>query len=639
MQSIQNIPAFSHNDEYFANTTADGIIYFWNSASGQLKNEYKPSSHLSATCSCISWGPSKPKSISTPRKKKRKSTAEDDLSTLELVAIGTENGSILLYSLIKEGIHKKLENGHTNKVNGISWSEEETIYTCSSDKHIIEWNLSTYTVNSKWKADDNEVYSLCYFHDSTLLSASSVIKLWNLKDKSVLRKFTGHANEVWKLLPIISSDSELQSSGYFISAAAGERVLNAWQTKSSPRDRKSLASYTLTDEPVFVDVSKPSCKEEPILIAAVTKSGDLLVFEHLLNGRKNSPIKPKCTVKIATDSKHKNFMPIIGVRNCNDSDHSLLIVYGSVLRPRFEKLSVSSCDDTIILVRDNHLIEAKSVIQVEQKSLKVTEPKTSKGAKVLGPAQMNPAKPVLDSSTGSPRKPSHNKNTELNLPLNERLKALEPETINGDKEMSETPRADNFVHLLMQGLQSKDRRMLDTVLSRGDVNIITNTVKKLPIEYLSSLLSELQHRLYYKGDANLVYLSWLETLLQTKLSIILTLPNIDSQLMPLLELLNIRCDIFDRVYKLKGRLNLMLSQITTETHEDTTKKEALLKYQDSSTEDESDKEDGEDEDDNQIEGLMELNENDSDTDEDTEKDDEDEAMEAESETAEDSDDE
>ncbi|RWS02222.1 WD repeat-containing protein 43-like protein [Dinothrombium tinctorium] len=610
MDSNYSKSAFSENHEYFGYSTSDGVLYFWDTVSSQLKSEYKPSSHLSATCTCICWGPSKSRAISSPRKKKRKSTADasEDISNLELVAIGTENGIILIYSIIKENLFAKLENGHSANVNGICWlCEKDSLFSCSSDLHVIEWSISTLKIKSKWKADDNELHAICCIDDSRLLTASSVIKLWNLKDQTLLQKFTGHATEVWKLLAINSQDLELQKNGYFLSAALGDRVISAWQAKSEG-ERKALASYVLTDEPVNVDVSKPASKEEPVMISAVTKSGDLLIFEHLLNGRRNTPFKPKVTVKIATDSSNTKYLPILAVKNCNDENNNLFIVYGSLLRPRFEKICVNECKKKTILVRDNHLAEAKSFITIEQKSLKVTEPKTSSDVKIMGPAQMNPVKPMLSPTklTKSTKNTNHlNENNELSLSLDERLKTVEPTDQLTEYLSSEPPRADNFVHLLMQGLQSKDRRMLSTVLQRGDINLIKNTIKRLPMEYLSSLLEELQRHLYYKGDINFVYLKWLEALLQTKLSLILTLPNIHQQLVPILELLNIRCDIFDRMYKLRGRLNLMLSQIGEETDNNDVSKEPLLKYEESS----SDEEEEENMDsDNEIQDLIDMGE-------------------------------
>lgn len=49
---------FSENGEFAIHSSYDGVVKVWESATNTLKNEYKPSSHLSASCSCLSWCPS-----------------------------------------------------------------------------------------------------------------------------------------------------------------------------------------------------------------------------------------------------------------------------------------------------------------------------------------------------------------------------------------------------------------------------------------------------------------------------------------------------------------------------------------------------------------------------------------------------
>ena len=47
----------SPDGEYLAISGADGILKLWETNTGSLSQEYIPSSHLSATCTCLSWGP------------------------------------------------------------------------------------------------------------------------------------------------------------------------------------------------------------------------------------------------------------------------------------------------------------------------------------------------------------------------------------------------------------------------------------------------------------------------------------------------------------------------------------------------------------------------------------------------------
>ena len=59
--------AFSPTGEYFAYSSPDGTLKLWETATGTLKQEYTPSSHLSATCTCLAWCPSSKSNVSWPR--------------------------------------------------------------------------------------------------------------------------------------------------------------------------------------------------------------------------------------------------------------------------------------------------------------------------------------------------------------------------------------------------------------------------------------------------------------------------------------------------------------------------------------------------------------------------------------------
>ncbi|KAI2522901.1 WDR43 isoform 5, partial [Pan troglodytes] len=121
----------------------------------------------------------------------------------DLLALGTAVGSILLYSTVKGELHSKLiSGGHDNRVNCIQWHQDSgCLYSCSDDKHIVEWNVQTCKVKCKWKGDNSSVSSLCISPDGKmLLSAGRTIKLWVLETKEVYRHFTGHATPVSSLM-------------------------------------------------------------------------------------------------------------------------------------------------------------------------------------------------------------------------------------------------------------------------------------------------------------------------------------------------------------------------------------------------------------------------------------------------------
>ena len=104
----------SSNGSCVAFCTSDGVIKFYDTLTSQLKHEYSSSTHLQASCTCLQWTKRNRKSPPVVKSKKTKTSKdssvtsiENELSDLDLIAIGTSQGSILLYSLTKAALHSE----------------------------------------------------------------------------------------------------------------------------------------------------------------------------------------------------------------------------------------------------------------------------------------------------------------------------------------------------------------------------------------------------------------------------------------------------------------------------------------------------------------------------------------------------
>lgn len=91
--------------------TSDGVIKFYDCMSGAVKLEYSSSAHLKGVCTCIEWTKSKESENSVATKKKAKTSsssaaaARNELSDPNLIALGTSEGSVLIYHLAKAALH------------------------------------------------------------------------------------------------------------------------------------------------------------------------------------------------------------------------------------------------------------------------------------------------------------------------------------------------------------------------------------------------------------------------------------------------------------------------------------------------------------------------------------------------------
>uniref|UniRef100_A0A5F5PNV8 WD repeat-containing protein 43 n=1 Tax=Equus caballus TaxID=9796 RepID=A0A5F5PNV8_HORSE len=563
--------AFSPQSQaYFALASTDGHLRVWETANNRLHQEYVPSAHLSGTCTCLAWAPARLQAKETPQRKKRKSEAIGTSNQTDLLALGTAVGSILLYSTVKGELHSKLiSGGHDNKVNCIQWHQDNGyLYSCSDDKHIVEWNTQTCKVKCKWKGDNSSVSSLCISPDGKmLLSAGRTIKLWVLETKEIYRHFTGHATPVSSLLfTTIRPPNESQpfdgiTGLYFLSGAVHDRLLNVWQVRSENKEKNAVMSFTVTDEPVYIDLTLSENKEEPVKLAVVCKDGQVHLFEHILNGYCKKPLTSNCTIQIATPGKGKKStpkpIPILAAGFCSDK-MSLLLVYGNWFQPTIERVALNSKESHVCLVRD---ISNCWAPKVETAITKVRTPVMNSEAKVLVPgipghqAAIKPALPQTEEIENK-RKLGENE-----VSIEERLGALDIDT---RKEKDDLPQTNSFPVLLAQGLESNDFEMLN-----------------------------LTKRLQGHPNSAVLMVQWLKCVLTVHASYLSTLPDLVPQLGTLYQLMESRVKTFQKLSHLHGKLILLITQVTaSEKTKGTTcpAQKAKLVYEEESSEEESDDE-------------------------------------------------
>ncbi|XP_006990765.1 WD repeat-containing protein 43 [Peromyscus maniculatus bairdii] len=590
--------AFSPDGQaYFALASGDGHLRVWETASNRLHQEYVPSAHLSGTCTCLAWAPARLQAKESHQRKKRKSEVIGSSDQVDLLALGTAVGSILLYSTVKGELHSKLiSGGHENRVNCIQWHQDnDCIYSCSDDKYIVEWSIQTCKVKCKWKGDNSSVSSLCISPDGKmLLSAGRTIKLWVLETKEVYRHFTGHSTPVSSLRFTTVRPKESQpfdgvTGLYFLSGAVHDRLLNVWQVRSENKEKSAVMSFTVTDEPVYIDLTLSENKEEPVKLAVVCRDGQVHLFEHILNGHCKKPLTSNCTIQIATPGKGKKStpkpIPILAAGFCLDKT-SLLLVYGSWFQPTIERVALNSKDTHICLERDLSNCWAPTV---ETAITKVRTPVMNSEAKVLVPGipgHHAPIKPPLSQPKEVENKRKLGSNE---ASIEERLGAMDLDR-KGRKDDLQT---NSFPILLTQGLESNDLEMLNKVLQTRNINLIKKTVLRMPLHAVIPLLQELTKRLQGHPNSAVLMVQWLKCVLTIHASYLSTLPDLVHQLGTLYQLMESRVKTFQKLSHLHGKLILLITQVTAS---EKMKKvpspgqKAKLVYEEESSEEESDDE-------------------------------------------------
>ncbi|XP_013865349.1 WD repeat-containing protein 43 [Austrofundulus limnaeus] len=548
--------------QYLAVCAQDGRLRIWNTDSKTLHQEYVPSAHLSATCTCISWGPCRT-AKEGPQRKKRKSEAAQVEGKADLLAMGTAAGTVLIYSTVKGALHCTLDGGHSGGVNCVHWHPEDSLlYSGSDDTNIVEWDLQTGKTRSKWKADRAAVTSVCVSPDGKLLlSAGKIIKMWDLDTKEVYRKFTGHSTAVTTLC--FATTRPPDSNGlYFLSGAAHDRLLSVWQVREDGKDKNSVVSFTLTDEPQHIDLVTSSSKEEAVRLAVVCKDGQLHLFEHFLNGPCKKPLSPSCTVQMSNTKESPMPIPLLAAA-LEAETRSVMLAYGNHLQPVMERVEVNTAERHVCLTRD---IKTSLSVSMETTVSKVKTPIIGANSKVLVPGLPGHQAPVKSGSQGKGVEKRKKDTNTKEMSIAERLGEMDLTSVSSQKEAAKVEaslQTDNFAVLLVQGLESNDAEILNKVLQTRKEILIKTTVARLPLPSVLPLVEELTKRLQGHPVAAFQMLKWLKAILMHHTSYLASLPDLVTQLGVLYHMIESRVKMFHKLTKLHGKLHLIMTQVAT----------------------------------------------------------------------------
>uniref|UniRef100_A0A7N8XN71 WD repeat domain 43 n=1 Tax=Mastacembelus armatus TaxID=205130 RepID=A0A7N8XN71_9TELE len=550
------------SQQYLAVCAQDGRLRVWNTDSKTLHQEYVPSAHLSATCTCIAWGPCRTVKVREfpaegPQRKKRKSEAGQVEEKVDLLAMGTAAGTVLIYSTAKGALHCTLDGGHSGGVNCVQWHPEDSLlYSGSEDTNIIEWDLQTGKARSKWKADRAAVTSLCVSPDGKLLlSAGQVIKMWDLDTKEIYR-----VSVLFNMLVMSYSVVFSLNGLYFLSGAAHDRLLSVWQVRVDGKDKNSVVSFTLTDEPQHIDLVTSSNKEEAVRLAVVCKDGQLHLFEHFLNGPCKKPLSPLCTVQMSDTKDSPVPIPLLAAALGADP-RTVMLAYGNHLQPVIERVEINTAERHVCLTRD---VQTSLSLSMETTVSKVKVPIVTSKCRVLVPGLPGHQAPIKGSSQGSEKRKKDTDTKDMSIA--ERLGEIDLSATSTDKgapKGTASLQTDNFAVLLVQGLESNDNNILNKVFQTRKEMIIKKTVARLPLYAVLPLVEEVNFELLVSSYRAVVMVRWLKAVLMHHTSYLASLPDLVTQLGVLYHMIESRVKMFHKLTKLHGKLYLLMTQVAT----------------------------------------------------------------------------
>ncbi|EFJ04995.1 hypothetical protein SELMODRAFT_431903 [Selaginella moellendorffii] len=496
------LAAFSPRGDQFAIGAGDGRLKTWDVASGHVCAEFSGiaasssqalDGHLALNYKTLAWG------VSSKKKKKKAS----------LIVLGTGGGDVLAWDPILGELTWRTNDCNTGGVTSVCFAKNQgSLFSAGIDGIVCELEVASGKILSTLQCSKSSITSISSSPDaSLLLVAANELRLFDMRTRKRLRKFTGHASSV--NVTVFTEDGR-----YVLSAAVGERNIAVWDTNEVGKEAK----VTLAMEHPAVALDswgfEKDCTERKIL--AVSETGEAYIWSGLSLEElgKAEPVRVRVGSKNSGKASKQSILlgRLVGAG-------SVVVARGTTVRPSFEtvalpeegvivlppseqgNLLLSQSEPTIkrggddavtVLGADNAAdaslpkprIEAGDVKKRKRREANVaSEAEPSQGSSYIFAALEDKA----DGAT--PMEEDKDEQT-----MEERLMALglvEDKRTEGNAfENAEVvpPKSDSLEVLFTQAMRSDDKSLIEQCLCVSDTKVITNTVRSLSPKDACTLL-------------------------------------------------------------------------------------------------------------------------------------------------------
>ncbi|KAJ3184738.1 hypothetical protein HDU87_004143 [Geranomyces variabilis] len=570
--------------QYFA-VAAQGVDAFrlriWDTRTSQLTMEHAAPAGL--TCTTLAWGviagdvAQANAEAGDAKKKRRRSgapaaaaaaaaagaTAAGASTGQKVLAIGLSNGEVQLFSLAHAKVIRTLTGVHSAGVTDFAFAADGVRgFSGGLDGLAVEWDVRSGAELGRY-ADGKPVKKIALSHDgSRLLTAGHAIKLWDLSTRQLLKTLPGHASEVIRLQ--FSADDTT-----CVSAADDDRHIGVWDATAEGHS-EHVVSLTMDMAPTYVALSGTDH------VLALAEQGDVFLWS---TAEKDQPTPSKKKKKTTALSKPaQGHMKIvsseageegkrIAILATTFSDGKVLIARGSVVKPTFERVDYLSEDGKLVAVTElsrkptNSILIDQAAVRSASSAKSLVTPYKEQDILVLGASDLPVDSAGLEADETV--SPSEQNASALREPtLEERLAAIAV-TPSGAAKKSKSkrpPTATSLHHLLSQGIHTGDVQLLEQAFHVHDPDAILATVRRLPPSQVIPLLDQLTLRLQKKPTRARELVEWVRAIVLVHAGYLLSSPHLAAGLASLYQTLDARVGVFQKLLRLSGRLDLVVSQ-------------------------------------------------------------------------------
>ncbi|RMX63228.1 hypothetical protein DD238_006451 [Peronospora effusa] len=609
---------FTESQTHFATVSDDGRLKIWDVISGSLQQELKERDHLSYRFTCLAW---------TQSDSKRKNKKRSGVSDLGLLALGTGNGSIVVWDLatseVKHTLQTEASHG-AGAVQALAFNPQGSLlYSSSSDKYVLEWSLSTGQVERKFRCGSGGASALAVSADGEILAAGgSALRTFDLASGKRSRKLvSGLSSAVTQLRYAVVEDG-LKASRFLFAATAGARFVNMYDlaltehdapalTFSLPSSADGLFASASVGETVATKKSKKQKKKNnktanshvDLLVGVTAPAGAMFLWAHKYQqvsdaselALASKPLPPT----LSTAESAGILLAELSTQESKDPKTEILVARGSLVKPVFEKVSLveenapsqwkkelefAEISDALLLTAER----AEAATKNGSKRLKVNDVANDEKTHVPTLSERRAlvnSMTVVDETAGFEELNGGVDEEENELTLAERVEALrervegdvtaalsraerEAETLE-DKARKNKPDASSLASVLEQALQARDNALLEYCLRLRDAKIVGRTVARVSASRVLALLEVIVRKIERSPNRFSRLCPWLRAILLHHTAYLVAQPDLVSSLSALYQLLETRLQVHEQMQKLSGRLALVLGQIHVNTNANT----------------------------------------------------------------------
>ncbi len=415
--------------------------------------------------------------------------------------------------------------------------------------------------------------------DKKIVAASQKIKVYEVHTQDLVQTFAGHSNPVTSLCCVQNQEGE----AFVLSVAAEDRNVSVWKIgggEAATPKKSDPVFMTLSANDEIKDVACFNIKGGDVLACASTESGRAAVFRTALEKSRKKPKKAFSLIQIMFEEEEKiKDVPVLATQFVNRDQLYINISYGSEIKLKIEELKISELRESHILARERPKLKLSA--ETKKPFTKDVPMKDAENVKYLMAKTI--VKPNQIGKKAVKRQmEAQSKISKADIPLADRLSTLQT----GESKTN------SYAKLLVQGIQSKDMNIIQSVTSKSEMRVIDSTCRSLPVESIVPFL-EFLHVFVTQKNYLVSHVLWAQAVIRHHVGYLVSTPKVHTEvLLPLSDVISARTANFLPILKLKGKIQMIKRQME---HNRSQRPEGnnlpLLAYQDESDVEEGDGDD------------------------------------------------